>query len=87
MIANAEGLPESVYRRRLELGDICYCLKTDGKLACYNWISLTRCATYCGFEQEITFRTLSDLQVFTYDFTPTRRTGIAGMACWSRSTC
>ena len=68
MIANAEGLPESVYRRRLELGDICYCLKTDGKLACYNWISLTRCATYCGFEQEITFRTLSDLQVFTYDF-------------------
>jgi GNAT superfamily N-acetyltransferase len=68
MIAHPEGLPESVYRRRLAQGDICYIQKVDGTLVSYNWVSLTRCGTYVGFDKEAIFRALSDIQCFTYDF-------------------
>lgn len=72
------GLNEEVYRRRLERGDLCYLLKVDDEPASYTWISLVNCAAYNGFDQEINFWTLNELQSYNYDlytYKPYRKLG------------
>lgn len=69
MAAHPEALPAEVYSKRVANGDICFYLKVDGNLVCYNWINLVCFSIYGGFEEEIRFaKPAGEKSAYTYDF-------------------
>jgi GNAT superfamily N-acetyltransferase len=69
MAAHPEALPAEVYSKRVANGDICYYLKVDDTLVCYNWINIDCFSIYGGFDEEIRFeKPANGKSVYTYDF-------------------
>ena len=62
-----EGRAREVHDRRVASGDRCHFLSVNGRIACTNWITLTRGAALCGQDPEIRFMSLEPGQCFTYD--------------------
>ena len=68
IMSHPESLAESVYHRRIEMGDTCCYLKVNGQLASYNWMSSSHCGIFRGFDKIINFKKLLPQQVYSYDF-------------------
>jgi len=68
MLSHPEALPASVYYNRLAKGDLCYFLSVNDELVNYQWLSISQCGIFRGFDKGVDFLALAPHQAYTYDF-------------------